>query len=123
MADWDVIAKQRAKYKWTMGYLPSFSGEGAIYGRYIAKHLKGTTIGVLIGWQFLAAPLLANASLLGAARQALFPGALNRLAPIGVADQGAPLIVHSVVVAVVVLVGWTAIALGMGAWRTATRPA
>ena len=37
----DVIAKQRAKYKWTMGYLPSFSGEGAIYGRYIAKHLKG----------------------------------------------------------------------------------
>jgi branched-chain amino acid transport system substrate-binding protein len=43
----DVIARQRGKYKWTMGYLPSFSGEGAIYGRYIAKHLKGTTIGVL----------------------------------------------------------------------------
>jgi branched-chain amino acid transport system substrate-binding protein len=43
----DVIAKQRSKYPWTMGYLPSFSGEGAVYGRYIAKHLKGTTIGVL----------------------------------------------------------------------------
>jgi hypothetical protein len=84
---------------------------------------RGTTIGVLIGWQFLAAPLLANATLFGAARQALFPGALNRLAPIGVADQGAPILVHSVVAAVVVLVGWTAIALGVGAWRTATRPA
>src|SRR5690349_8710683 len=43
----DVIAKQKAKYKWTMGYLPSFSGEGAVYGRYIAKHMRGTTIGVL----------------------------------------------------------------------------
>jgi branched-chain amino acid transport system substrate-binding protein len=43
----DVIAKQRRRYKWTMGYLPSFSGEGAVYGRYIAKHLRGTTIGVL----------------------------------------------------------------------------
>jgi ABC-type branched-subunit amino acid transport system substrate-binding protein len=30
-----------------MGYLPSFVGEGAVYGRYIAKHMKGTTIGVL----------------------------------------------------------------------------
>ena len=43
----DVIAKQRAKYRWTMGYLPSFSGEGAVYGRYIARHMRGTTIGVL----------------------------------------------------------------------------
>jgi branched-chain amino acid transport system substrate-binding protein len=43
----DVLAKQRSKYPWTMGYLPSFSGEGTVYGRYIAKHLRGTTIGVL----------------------------------------------------------------------------
>ncbi len=43
----DVIAKQHSKYRWTMGYLPSFSGEGAVYGRYIAKHMRGTTIGVL----------------------------------------------------------------------------
>jgi branched-chain amino acid transport system substrate-binding protein len=43
----DVLVKQRSKYPWTMGYLPSFSGEGAVYGRYIAKHLRGTTIGVL----------------------------------------------------------------------------
>jgi len=43
----DVIAKQHSKYRWTMGYLPSFSGEGAVYGRYIAKRMRGTTIGVL----------------------------------------------------------------------------
>jgi branched-chain amino acid transport system substrate-binding protein len=43
----DVIARERSRYPWTMGYLPSFVGEGAIYGRYIAKHMRGTTIGVL----------------------------------------------------------------------------
>jgi branched-chain amino acid transport system substrate-binding protein len=43
----EVLVKERAKYPWTMGYLPSFVGEGAVYGRYIAKHLRGTTIGVL----------------------------------------------------------------------------
>jgi len=42
-----VIADQRSRYRWTMGYLPSFAGEGAVYGRYIAKHLRGTKIGVL----------------------------------------------------------------------------
>jgi branched-chain amino acid transport system substrate-binding protein len=30
-----------------MGYLPSFVGEGAVYGHYIARHLRGTKIGVL----------------------------------------------------------------------------
>jgi branched-chain amino acid transport system substrate-binding protein len=42
-----VIAKQHARYPWTMGYLPSFVGEAAVYGRYIARHLRGTKIGVL----------------------------------------------------------------------------
>jgi branched-chain amino acid transport system substrate-binding protein len=42
-----VIAGQRKRYPWTMGYLPSFVGEGAVYGRYIARHLRGTKIGVL----------------------------------------------------------------------------
>src|SRR5438309_8373579 len=84
---------------------------------------RATTIGVLIGWQFLAAPLLAQVTLLGSARQALFPGALNRLAPIGVADQGAPVVVHSAAIALLVLLCWIAIALWAGAWRTVTRDA
>ena len=42
-----VIARGHKKYPWTMGYLPSFEGEGAIYGRYVVKHRPKTRIAVL----------------------------------------------------------------------------
>jgi len=85
---------------------------------------RGTTIGVLIGWQFLAAPLLAQASLLGAARKVLYSGAFDRLIPRALfTDQGSPLLIHTVAGAIIVLLGWIAVALGAGAWRTATRSA
>jgi len=85
---------------------------------------RGTTIGVLLGWQFLAAPLLAQASVLGSARQALYSDAFDRLLPHALfSDQGAPMLIHSVAVAVIVVLCWTAAALGAGAWRTATRAA
>ena len=42
-----AIATQHRRYPWTMGYLPSFVGEGAVYGRYVRKHLKRTTVAVL----------------------------------------------------------------------------
>jgi hypothetical protein len=84
---------------------------------------RGTTIGVLLGWQFLAAPLIAQITLLGASRQALFQPALDRLLPHALfTDQGG-VVIHSIAVAVVVLLGWTAAALGAGGWRTATRDA
>ena len=35
------------KYPWSMGYLPSFAGEGAIYGRYIVQHRPKARIAVL----------------------------------------------------------------------------
>jgi ABC-type branched-subunit amino acid transport system substrate-binding protein len=35
------------QYPWTMGYLPSFEGEGAIYGRYVVKHRPKAKIAVL----------------------------------------------------------------------------
>ncbi|HEY7706875.1 MAG TPA: ABC transporter substrate-binding protein [Gaiellaceae bacterium] len=38
---------ERAKYPWSMGYLPSFAGEGAIYGRYLAATLPNARIAVL----------------------------------------------------------------------------
>jgi len=41
------IAAERSKYPWTMGYLPSFAGEGVIYGRYIAAHNPKARIAVL----------------------------------------------------------------------------
>ena len=42
-----VIAREHRKYPWTMGYLPSFEGEGAIYGRYVVKHRPKARIAVL----------------------------------------------------------------------------
>jgi branched-chain amino acid transport system substrate-binding protein len=42
-----VLAEQRAKYPWTIGLLPSFKGEGLIYGRLIAKDHPQAKIGVL----------------------------------------------------------------------------
>ena len=41
------VAHGYKKYKWTMGYLPSFEGEGAIYGRYVVKHRPKARIAVL----------------------------------------------------------------------------
>jgi branched-chain amino acid transport system substrate-binding protein len=41
------LATEHSKYPWSMGYLPSFAGEGAIYGRYIAAHNRKAKIAVL----------------------------------------------------------------------------
>src|SRR3954465_12203886 len=41
------LASEHRKYPWSMGYLPSFAGEGAIYGRYIAAHQAKARIAVL----------------------------------------------------------------------------
>jgi branched-chain amino acid transport system substrate-binding protein len=43
----DAIGRGRARYPWTMGYLPSFSGEGAVYGRYLARTRPEARIAVL----------------------------------------------------------------------------
>jgi branched-chain amino acid transport system substrate-binding protein len=41
------LASEHRKYPWSMGYLPSFAGEGAIYGRYVAAHRAKARIAVL----------------------------------------------------------------------------
>jgi branched-chain amino acid transport system substrate-binding protein len=41
------VGSGAAKYPWTMGYLPSFYGEGRAYGRYIAAHQKHARVAVL----------------------------------------------------------------------------
>jgi hypothetical protein len=41
------LATEHRKYPWSMGYLPSFAGEGAIYSRYIAGHEPKARIAVL----------------------------------------------------------------------------
>jgi branched-chain amino acid transport system substrate-binding protein len=42
-----TIARQHAKYPWTMGYLPSFIGEGVMDGRRIAQTTPRAKIAVL----------------------------------------------------------------------------
>src|SRR5947199_3002281 len=41
------LATDHKQYPWSMGYLPSFAGEGTIYGRYIAAHQPTARIAVL----------------------------------------------------------------------------
>ena len=36
-----------SQYPWTIGWQPDYEGEGAIYGKYIAKNLSSAKIGVL----------------------------------------------------------------------------
>jgi ABC-type branched-subunit amino acid transport system substrate-binding protein len=41
------IFNGRAKYPWTIAFLPSFYGEGKLYGRYIAAHTPKARVAVL----------------------------------------------------------------------------
>lgn len=42
-----ALALEHKRYPWSMGYLPRFAGEGALYGRYIARTRPRAKIGVL----------------------------------------------------------------------------
>jgi branched-chain amino acid transport system substrate-binding protein len=41
------IFNGRVKYPWTIGFLPSFYGEGKLYGRYISAHTPKARVAVL----------------------------------------------------------------------------
>jgi branched-chain amino acid transport system substrate-binding protein len=41
------LATEHKKYPWSMGYLPSFAGEGLTYGRYVAANRPKARIAVL----------------------------------------------------------------------------
>jgi len=42
-----AFALERRQYKWTMGFLPRFAGEGALYGRYVKRTRPKSRIAVL----------------------------------------------------------------------------
>jgi branched-chain amino acid transport system substrate-binding protein len=42
-----ALAAERRRYPWSMGYLPRFAGEAALYGRYIARTKPQARIAVL----------------------------------------------------------------------------
>jgi ABC-type branched-subunit amino acid transport system substrate-binding protein len=42
-----AILSGRTKYPWTLGFLPSFYGEGKLYGRYVAAHSPKARVAIL----------------------------------------------------------------------------
>jgi branched-chain amino acid transport system substrate-binding protein len=42
-----ALALERKRYPWSMGYLPRFAGEGALYGRYVKRTRPRARIAVL----------------------------------------------------------------------------
>jgi hypothetical protein len=83
---------------------------------------RGTTIGIVLGWQIVAAPLLLQIGALGSLRMGLLEAATDRLEPAALFEGGAS-VAMSVPAAVLVIVAWTVIPLAAGAWRTCTRDA
>jgi hypothetical protein len=91
-------------------------GLGAVIGS------QGPTIGILIAWRLFAAPLLSAIDFLGGLRDVLPTVAFSNLVPGGLPNDFPESSVDmSSGVAVLVLLLWTALALGIGAWRTSTR--
>ncbi|MDP9232582.1 MAG: hypothetical protein M3O73_07425 [Actinomycetota bacterium] len=83
---------------------------------------RGTTIGVLVGWQLVLMPFLLPLGTLGSLRELLPAAATERLAPSALFD-GSPTVPMSVSVAIAVLAAWTLVPLAAGAWRTWARDA
>ncbi len=83
---------------------------------------RGTTIGIVLGWQIVAVPVLVEIKVLGAAREALLGAATERLAPAALFD-GATTVAMSTAAVAVVIAAWAVVPLVLGAWRTATRDA
>ena len=83
---------------------------------------RGTTIGVVLGWQIVAAPVLLQIKALGAYREALLGAATERLQPAALFEGGVT-VKMSLATAALVVVAWTVVPLAVGAWRTCTRDA
>jgi hypothetical protein len=83
---------------------------------------RGTTIGIVLGWQIVAAPVLLQIKTLGSLREGLVGAATDRLAPASLFD-GSPTVSISITAAILVVVAWAVVPLAVGAWRTYTRDA
>jgi hypothetical protein len=86
---------------------------------------RAYTIGILIAWRTIVSHIITAIGALGVGREAVPEVGLVRLAPIAVRDQvnDGPHIGSSVGAAIVVPLLWLAVAIAIGAWRTATRDA
>jgi hypothetical protein len=83
---------------------------------------RGTTIGIVLGWQIVAAPLLVGFGALGSFREGILEAATDRLEPAAL-FEGGHAVPMSLSTAVLVIVAWTVVPLAVGAWRTCKRDA
>ncbi len=83
---------------------------------------RGTTIGIVLGWQIVAVPVLLEIRALGSLREGLLGAANGRLAPAAL-FEGSPTVSMSLAAAALVIVLWTVVPLAIGAWGTSTRDA
>jgi hypothetical protein len=83
---------------------------------------RGTTIGILLGWQLAMAPVLVQIHGLGSLRAGVDAAALQRIEPDAIATA-ATAVPMSGLAAAAVLAAWAGLALSAGAWRTDTRDA
>ncbi|HEV7943324.1 MAG TPA: hypothetical protein VGP17_11045 [Solirubrobacteraceae bacterium] len=85
---------------------------------------RPAAIVTLIGVDLLVSPILANITSLGSIRKALLNQAILHFAPIADLRGGhGPTITMSSANAIVVILGWLAVFLALGAWRTRTMDA
>jgi hypothetical protein len=84
---------------------------------------KPAAITVLIAWQLVASPLIANISSLGRVRDGILSQAIVHFSPVHVAGGREATVVMSQPTALIVMVAWLALFLALGAWRTRTMDA
>lgn len=108
----------------TAAWLGLVSGLALVLALGVASAIgsRGTTIGIVLGWQIVAVPVLLEIKTLGSLREALLGAATNNLAPKALFD-GAPTLAMSTAAVALVIAMWAVIPLVLGAWRTATRDA
>jgi ABC-type transport system involved in multi-copper enzyme maturation permease subunit len=80
---------------------------------------KPAALTVLIGWQLVASPILANISSLGSARELVLREAIDHFSPVDV-GSGSGAVVLSSGTAIAVIAAWVLAFGALGAWRTRT---
>ncbi len=103
----------------TLGYLLLCTGVlcAVAVGFASLTTSKPASIIALIAWQIVATPLIVSITSLGSARHFVLGAALANLAPMTVGGHGSALSM-SLGTALLVIVLWLAVFLGLGAWRT-----
>jgi ABC-type transport system involved in multi-copper enzyme maturation permease subunit len=78
---------------------------------------KAASITALIGWQLVASPLISQISSLGSARRGLLSDSVAHFSPVDTGGHGANVAVPQGTALIVVVV-WLGVFVGLGAWRT-----